>query len=83
MTELSSSTNLGFSDYPYQELVYGLVANPPTADGHLLWRRDPCPASAPRERWLSNPSRGTRGLSAHLEDGSAVVPSPQRGTVAP
>jgi hypothetical protein len=79
--QLSSSTNLGFSDYPYQELVYGLVANPPTADGHLLWRG--IPVQLPPHGSVGFPTpHAVPEASAHLEDGSAVVPSPS-AAVAP
>jgi len=70
--QLSSATNLNFSDYPYEELVYGLIANPPSADGHQLWR--PIGVQLPPHGSIGFPTpRGVPESSAHLDDGTAVV----------
>ncbi len=35
--QLASAAQLGYADYPYQELVYGVLANPPKVNGAALW----------------------------------------------
>jgi hypothetical protein len=79
--QLSSSTSMNFSDYPYQELVYGLIANPPTAEGHQLWR--PIAVQLPPHGSIGFPSpRSVPEPSAHLEDGTVLV-LPASASAAP
>ena len=40
--QLSGSTSYTYSDYPYQELIFGLANNPPLVDGHVLWQPITC-----------------------------------------
>jgi hypothetical protein len=35
--QLASTGQFSFSDYPYQELVYGVIANPPRVNNTQLW----------------------------------------------
>jgi hypothetical protein len=70
--QLTSATSLSYSDYPYQELVFGLVNNPPIVDGHPLWQPIALllpPHGAvgfPQPHWVGEPS-------AHLDNGSSLA----------
>lgn len=72
--QLASTAKFDSSAYPYQELVYGLVQNPPAVDGRPLWRainvQLPTHGSVgyPQPQAIPEPS-------AHLEDGR-TAPSP-------
>lgn len=69
--QLASSTALDFSDYPYEEVVYGLIANPPAVDGHSLWR--PIPVQLPAHGSVGFPDPRSIGEpSAHLDDGTSL-----------
>jgi hypothetical protein len=39
--QLASEGQFTATDYPYQELVYGVIANPPRVNGSLLWQALP------------------------------------------
>lgn len=43
--QLASAGQFSFSDYPYQELVYGVVANPPKVNNTPVWQ--PLPVTLP------------------------------------
>lgn len=45
--QLSSGGRYTRADYPYQELVYGLIQHPPKADGVPIWRALPVTLPAP------------------------------------
>ncbi|MGE0542690.1 MAG: hypothetical protein AB7R89_21195 [Dehalococcoidia bacterium] len=51
--QLSSRGQYTRSDYPYQELVYGLIQHPPRADGTPIWR--PLPVTLPPKGSVSHP----------------------------
>jgi hypothetical protein len=78
----TGSTSLSATDYPYEELIFGLVENPPAIDGHQQW-----PSIA-----LQLPPHGAVGFpkphsvseaSAHLENGTSLaVASPQTSASA-
>jgi hypothetical protein len=72
------------ADYPYQELVYGLVANPPVVDGAPLWPA--IPVALPPHGSVGFPvPRNLPESSAHLDNGAAlpVAPTPQTATPTP
>ncbi len=43
--QLSSTGAYAYSEYPYQELVYGVIAHPPTVSGARVW--EPLPVKLP------------------------------------
>jgi hypothetical protein len=68
------NSNGAFSatDYPYQELVYGLIANPPVQDGAPLWQA--IPVQLPAHGMVGFPVPANQiELSAHLEGGAALA----------
>ena len=59
------------ADYPYQELVFGLISNPPTVNGVPLWQS--IPVSLPAHGAVGFPTaNGTYETSAHLEGGQEL-----------
>jgi hypothetical protein len=51
--QLGSRGQYTRADYPYQELVYGLVQHPPRADGAPIWR--PLPVTLPPPGTVTHP----------------------------
>jgi hypothetical protein len=51
--QLGSRGQYTRSDYPYQELVYGLIQHPPRADGTPIWRA--LPVTLPPKGSVSHP----------------------------
>jgi hypothetical protein len=71
--QIASAASLDTSAYPYQELVYGLVLNPPQVEGHALWHS--IAVQLPPHGGVGFPTPQAAGEpSAHLEDGSLVPP---------
>ncbi|MHB8574397.1 MAG: hypothetical protein ACYDCQ_03610 [Dehalococcoidia bacterium] len=64
------------ADYPYQELVFGLIANPPVVNGAPLWQA--IPVQLPPHGAVGFPTAtNVIEVSAHLEGGQALpVPTP-------
>lgn len=54
--QLASNGRFSRTDYPYQELVYGLIQHPPRADGALLWL--PLPVKLPPRGAVGFPTPG-------------------------
>jgi len=52
--QLSSGGRFSRADYPYQELVYGLIQYPPRADGTPIWQ--PLPVVLPPPGSVTHPS---------------------------
>lgn len=52
--QLASGTRFTRADYPYQELVFGLIQHPPRADGQPIWQ--PLPVRLPAPGAVSYPS---------------------------
>lgn len=52
--QLSSRGRFTRADYPYQELVYGVILNPPRADGTPIWL--PLPVTLPPPGSVSHPT---------------------------
>jgi hypothetical protein len=70
--QLSSSTSLTYADYPYEELVYGLVSNPPSAGGHQLWQ--PIALQLPQHGAIGFPEpHAAAEASAHLDNGTSLA----------
>lgn len=64
------------SDYPYQEIIFGQIANPPVRDGAPVWQA--VPAQLPPHGTIGFPvPQSVIEASAHLEGGQALtVPTP-------
>jgi hypothetical protein len=64
------------TDYPYQEVIFGWIANPPLQNGLQLWQ--PVPVQLPAHGTVGFPTpNNTQETSAHLEGGQALpVPTP-------
>jgi Transglycosylase SLT domain len=71
------STSLSASDYPYEELVFGLIDNPPLVDGHQEWQ--PISLQLPAHGAVGFPiPHSVAETSAHLDNGASVaLASPQ------
>jgi hypothetical protein len=54
--QLAGKGRYSRADYPYQELVYGLVQYPPSADGVTLWQ--PLPVKLPQRGAVGFPTPG-------------------------
>jgi hypothetical protein len=54
--QLNSNGQFSATDYPYQELVYGAIANPPVVDGRPLWPA--LPVKLPARGSISFPEPG-------------------------
>jgi hypothetical protein len=52
--QLGSQGRFTRADYPYQELVYGIIQHPPRADGTVIWR--PLPVTLPRPGSVTHPT---------------------------
>jgi hypothetical protein len=71
--QINSPLGLDYSDYPYQELVYGIIAYPPSANGKQLWAA--IPVQLPPHGSVGYPQPNAIGEpSDHLEDGSSLPP---------
>jgi hypothetical protein len=79
--EQSPSSPFTIADYPYQELIFGRIAYPPTQDGVLLWQ--PIAVVLPPHGSVGFPvPQNVNEVSAHLEGGQALpvpAPSPSPG----
>jgi hypothetical protein len=75
-TQQSPSNPFTAADYPYQELIFGRVANPPVMDGVALWQA--IPVQLPAHGSIGFPvPKSVPEASAHLEGGQVLpVPSP-------
>lgn len=70
--QLQARPGLGYSDYPYQELVYGLVAYPPVIDGKPLWQ--PVAVQLPPHGSVGYPEpRAVPEPAAHLDNGESLT----------
>lgn len=59
------------ADYPYQELIFGLINNPPVQNGAPLWGA--IPVALPPHGSIGFPTPvSVQESSAHLDDGQAV-----------
>jgi Transglycosylase SLT domain len=78
----TGSTSLSASDYPYEELIFGLIGNPPLVDGRQEWQ--PIALQLPAHGAVGFPTpHSVAEASAHLENGaSATVSSPQSVSTA-
>ena len=77
--QLASQSSFDYSSYPYEELVFGVIANPPIVNGQPLWA--PIPVQLPPHGAIGYPNPQAAGEpSAHLDDGSSIpvstLPSP-------
>lgn len=85
--QLASQSSFDYSSYPYQELVFGITANPPIVDGQPLWA--PIAVQLPPHGSIGYPIPQVVGEpSAHLDDGSSIpvyapVAPPQAATLPP
>ncbi len=65
------------ADYPYQELVFGLINNPPTVNGAPLWTA--IPVQLPPHGSVGFPTpKNVPEVSAHLDNGQ-IVPTTAPG----
>ncbi|MCS7003230.1 MAG: hypothetical protein NZ518_10320 [Dehalococcoidia bacterium] len=62
-------------DYPYQELVFGLIANPPVVNGQRLW--DPIPVNLP-DRASIDPNPDSIEGPRVTHKAVCVIPTPGR-----
>jgi hypothetical protein len=70
----SASTSLSASDYPYEELIFGLIGNPPLVDGHQEWQ--PISLELPPHGAVGFPKPHSVGeASAHLDSGATLAAS--------
>jgi hypothetical protein len=78
----NSGGTFSVTDYPYQEIIFGQIANPPVVDGAPLWQA--IPVLLPPHGSVGFPTpKNTIEASAHLDNGQALpVPTPAP-TVAP
>lgn len=77
--QLASQSSFDYSSYPYQELVFGVVANPPISNGQPLWT--PIPVQLPPHGAIGYPTpQGVGEPSAHLDDGTALPVYPPSAT---
>lgn len=81
--QINSPLGLDYSDYPYEELVYGTVQYPPLVNQQPLWA--PIPIQLPPHGSIGYPQPHAIGEpAAHLEDGSALPPyTPPSATPSP
>jgi hypothetical protein len=71
--QLASTGQFSFSDYPYQELVYGIIANPPRVNNTQLW--PPLPVKLPPRGAVGFPDpRPFQAASATLDPTTADAP---------
>jgi hypothetical protein len=82
----SSTTSFTAADYPYEEMVYGFVDNPPAPGGQPLWPA--IQALLPQHGAVGFPEPHTTAeASAHLDNGAALAtvapPASAAGTPAP
>jgi hypothetical protein len=70
----ANTSGFTLSAYPYQELVYGLVANPPQVEGRPLWHAIPVQLPAHGTVGFPTPQAAIEA-SAHLEDGTLLPPT--------
>ena len=70
--QLTSATSLTYADYPYEELILGLIANPPLVDSKPEWQ--PIAVQLPPHGAIGFPKPHSVGeTSAHLDNGSALA----------
>lgn len=68
----SSAGAFTAADFPYQELVFGLIANPPVVNGAPLWPSIGVQLPAHGSVGFPVP-KGTSEPSAHLDDGEQIA----------
>ena len=69
--QLTNSTSLTYADYPYEELVFGLISNPPPVDGRPAWQ--PIALQLPPHGSIGFPQPHAVGeASAHLDNGASL-----------
>jgi hypothetical protein len=69
--QLTSATSLTYADYPYEELIYGLIANPPLVNGKQEWQ--PIAVQLPPHGAVGFPTpHSVAEITAHLDNGSTV-----------